>query len=151
GGGTGVGGRAHTALLPAGGCAPGVARAIERGPGGRGTASPPRSHVSVREMLGGVERLTVHADEMLARLRPAASSDAPEGRAVGQQAPESTRQTERRLDDELGQVVWEVSPRGHRGSLKALTLRWRRHPCAQASVVHLVEGYLHTRRLIRRS
>jgi hypothetical protein len=59
-------------------------------------------------MFGGVQRLTVHTDELLTRLRAAASDDALEGRHVGKQSPESALQAESRLDDELGQVVREV-------------------------------------------
>jgi len=56
-------------------------------------------------MFGGVERLTVHTNEPLARLRAAAPNDALEGRPVGEQAPEPVLETEGGLDDELGQIV----------------------------------------------
>src|SRR5262245_19857142 len=108
----------------------------------RGT-HPPRSHVSIHEMFGGVESRAVHLDELPARLRTTASGDALEGRAVGEQSPEPVLQTEKSLDDKLGQVVRKVSPGGHRGPLKALALWWCRHPSAQAFLVHLVERHLH--------
>ena len=47
----------------------------------RGTR-PPRSHVSVHEMFGGIERLMVHTDELPAWLRAAAPDDALEGRPL---------------------------------------------------------------------
>jgi len=58
--------------------------------------------VSIRDVFGGVQRLAVHTDEVLARLRATASDNAPEGCAVGKQAPEPVLQTESGLDDELG-------------------------------------------------
>ena len=104
---------------------------------------PPPDYVSVHEMLGGVECLAVRPNDLLARLCAAPPWDALEGRAASEQAPKPVLQTERGLDNELGQVVRKVSARGHRCPLKTLALWGPRRPRAQASIVHLVERHLH--------
>jgi len=53
-------------------------------------------------MFGGVERLTVRTNKLLAWLRATAPNDTLEGRPVGEQAPEPMMKTESGLDDELG-------------------------------------------------
>jgi hypothetical protein len=52
-------------------------------------------------MFGGVKRLAVRTDELLAWLRAAAPDDTLEGRPVSKQSPEPVLQTESSLEDEL--------------------------------------------------
>jgi len=60
--------------------------------------------VGIHEMLDGVERLAIHADDLSSRLR-AAAPDALESRPPGEEAPEPLLKTERPLDGELSDVV----------------------------------------------
>src|SRR2546426_1909026 len=114
-------------------------------------ARPPRAHVSVHEMFGGLQCSAMRTDELLAGLCAATSGDTLEGGPLGDETPESPLETERLFDDELGQVVRKVPSRRHGGSLKALPLRRCRDPGAQPSVVDLVERYLHTRVILARA
>jgi hypothetical protein len=100
--------------------------------------------VSVHEVLGGIEFLTVSTNQLLAGLRAATPGDTLEGCTVSERAPKPMLETKTGLNDELGQVMWKVSSRRHRGPLKTLAPQWDCHPRAQASVVHLVEHHLHT-------
>lgn len=76
----------------------------------------------VHDVLRGRERLVMHPDDLLARLR-APTAHAFERRTVGEQAPESIVKPEGWLDDELSQVMREVPPGGHRGPPNAPALR----------------------------
>ena len=91
----------HTEFFPNRKRLPASIRGIQRRSCCSRSTPPPRGHVGVHEMFGGIERFIVHTDELPARSRAAAPDDTLEGRPVSKQSPEPVLQTESSLDDEL--------------------------------------------------
>jgi osmoprotectant transport system permease protein len=128
---------AHRELSPA------VQHRIERRPGRRRAALPPRGHVDVDLSFGAVQKRAVRPDDLSPRLCPPPPGNALEGGSLRQQPPEPGLEPKRSLDDEMREIVGQIPPRRHRAPQKAPAPRRCRRPPAEPPAVDLVERYLH--------